>query len=195
MDRSRLIKGAAMGKKIKLFPLIALVVIVVAVICLPNLLELLRDSLAAPWAHSLHGEPTLTGRWIGELRYENIGSRAFVLEIRHDPVTGRSGNRYYARRGAFNGTAEMSDEQGYRIQYEIWGASNRDGSEIHINLRDLNRKVSAQQQPQVVDFNAVWRGKTLELTGRYEMIVYDGTSSTSNSDWPAGAVTGLLKKP
>lgn len=161
---------------------------------LPTGLELLRDMVASPWAHSLRGEPTLTGRWQGRLAYTGIGQRPFTLEIRHDPMQGRNG-QYYAKRGVFDGTAEMTDEEGYRLQFEIHGASNRDGSKVHINLRDLNRKVSARQQPLVVELNGVWHGQTLALSGEYQMNVYNGVSNAWNSDWPSGKVSGTLSKP
>ena len=161
---------------------------------LPSGLNLLWDTLASPWAHSLRGEPTLTGRWQGRLTYAGIGQRPFALEIRHDPLEGRNG-KYYAKRGAFNGTAEMTDEEGYRMQFEISGASNRNGSKIHINLHDLNRKVSSRQQPLVVDLNGVWHGQSLEVTGEYSMNVFNGVSNVWNSDGASGAVTGTLSKP
>lgn len=161
---------------------------------LPTGLELLRDILSTPWAHSLRGEPTLMGRWTGHLTYTGIGNRPIVLEIRHDPMEGRNGT-YYAKRGVFDGTAEIIDEAGDRLHFDIHGASNRDGSKIHINLRDLNRKVSPRQQPLVVDLNGVWRGGTLELSGEYSMNVFNGVSNVWNSDWPSGKVSGTLSKP
>ena len=170
------------------------IVIILLGSALPTGLEWLRDVLSAPWAHSLRGEPTLTGRWTGHLTYAGIGNRPIMLEIRHDPMEGRNGANY-AKRGAFDGTAEMTDEEGSRLQFEIHGAANRDGSKIHINLRDLNRKVSPRKQPLVVDLNGVWHGRTLELTGEYTLNVYNGVSNVWNSDWPSGQVSGTLSKP
>ena len=170
------------------------IVVVILGAWLPTGLNLLWDTLASPWAHSLRGEPTLTGRWQGRLTYAGIGQRPFTLEIRHDPVEGHNG-KYYAKRGAFNGTAEMTDEEGHRMQFEISGASNRNGSVIKIKLHDLNRKVSPRQQPLVVGLNAVWHGQSLEVTGEYSMNVFNGVSNVWNSDWASGKVTGTLSKP
>ena len=174
--------------------IIGVIVVVMLGAWLPTGLELLRDTLASPWAHSLRGEPTLTGRWQGQLMYAGIGQRPFTLEIRHDPMDGHRG-QYYAKRGAFDGTAEMTDEEGYRMQFEIHCASNRDSSKSHINLRDLNRKISPRRQPLVVELNGVWHGQTLELTGEYTLNVYNGVSNVWNSDWPSGKVSGTLSKP
>lgn len=162
---------------------------------LPRGLELLRDILSAPWAHSLRGEPTLTGQWSGQLDYQGLGKRPARLEIRHEPREGRGGRQYYEKRGGFDGSAEITDESGYRIRYSLSGRSNRDGSQIHINLHDLNRKVSPRQQALVVELNGVWHGDTLELNGEYTMTVYNGVSNVWNSDWASGKVSGTLRKP
>jgi len=168
---------------------------IVVAVCgayLPLALDFLQDIISSPWAHSFRGEPTLTGRWRGDIFYTSIGKRTITLEISHEQKDGRQIRYYYQRRGGFDGTAEIIEKDGYHSRYKLWGKSNRDGSIVHINLENLNRRASTTPQPVLNSLDGVWQGKTLVLTGTYETHVFDGKSDVWNSDWPSGKVSSTL---
>lgn len=74
---------------------------IVVAVCgayLPLGLDFLVDSVRSPWAHSFRGEPTLTGRWQGDLVLSGAGKRAITLELSHE-VQGSHRTKIYQRRG------------------------------------------------------------------------------------------------
>lgn len=160
--------------------IIVAIVVFIAIGIYPQGFRYLADVVSNPWAHSLKGEPTLTGRWRGQLKFEGRSTREMTLEIRRDVlVSHRHATRgKYARGGAFTGTADMPDEAGKMIHYEIWGKSNRSGSEVLINLRDTNRQPSTNKQTFMDQMRGSWEGTSLKLAGQYTTLLYDGKSSS-----------------
>lgn len=176
-----------------------IIAIVVALAFFAEGIGYLVDTALNPWAHSLTGQPTLTGRWRGQLHFAGRTSREMFLEIRRDPREGygtrrRSRRGRFGRQGAFTGTAQMPDEGGTLINYEIWGRSNYDGSQINIQLRDLNRQPAPKEQPLLQLLRGSWNGTTLQLNGQYSLHVYDGHGSTYEAGAPTPPVTGTLKR-
>ena len=182
----RLSKPVIIGGLILLIPL---------AVYLPKALDFVFDSFLSPWAHSFRGEPTLTGRWQGDLVYSGAGKRAITLELSHELKGSQHKRIYYQPRGGLDGTAEIIEKDGYRSRYKLWGKSNRDGSIVHINLEHLNRRVSTTPQPVLNGFDGVWQGNTLLLTGAYETHVWNGKEDVWNSEWPSGKVSSTLIKP
>lgn len=161
-------------------------------IYLPIAFDFVVDNIRSPWAHSYRGEPTLTGRWQGDLLYAGAGKRVITLELSHELKGSQHKRVYYQRRGGFDGTAEIIEKDGYHSRYKLWGKSNRDGSIVHINLEHLNRRASTTPQPVLNSVDGVWHGKTLVLTGTYETHQFDGKNDVWNSDWPSGKVSSTL---
>ena len=181
----RLSKPVIIGGLILLIPL---------AMYLPKALDFVFDSFLSPWAHSFRGEPTLTGRWQGDLVYSGAGKRAITLELSHE-VQGSHRTKIYQRRGGFDGTAEIIEKDGYKSHYKLWGKSNRDGSIVNINLEHLNRRASPTPHPVLNGFEGVWHGNTLLLTGAYETHVWNGKEDFWDSEWPSGKVSSTLTKP
>ena len=175
---------------------VAIIVVVLALAVFPEQFRYLVDSAMNPWAHSLTGQPTLTGRWRGQVNFEGRPGREMHLEIRRDPLVShrRATRGKFARHGAFTGTAQMPNEQGVLINYEVWGRANRDGSQITLHLRDLNRQPSPKEQPLLQLLHGSWGGTTLQLDGQYALDLYDGHSSKYESGAPTPAVTATLQK-
>jgi len=161
-------------------------------IYLPIAFDYVFDTIRSPWAHSFRGEPTLTGRWQGDLVFSGAGKRAITLELSHELKGSQHRRVYYQSRGGLDGTAEITEKDGYKSRYKLWGKANRDGSTVNINLENLNRRVSATPEPVLNSIDGVWHGKTLVLTGTYETHLFDGKSDVWNSDWPSGKVSSTL---
>ena len=168
---------------------------IVVAVCgtyLPLALDFLVDSVRSPWAHSFRGEPTLTGRWQGDLVLSGAGKRAITLELSHELKGSQHKRVYYQSRGGLDGTAEIIEKDGYKSRYKLWGKANRDGSILNINLEHLNRRASTIPQPVLNSVDGVWHGNTLVLTGTYETHLFDGKSDAWSSDWPSGKVSSTL---
>lgn len=152
------------------------------------------DVIAYPWAHSLRGEPTLTGRWRGQVKFDGRASREMTLEIERQPL---ESHRYatrgkYARHGAFTGWGKMLDEGGNLVRYELFGNANRSGSEVTIRLRSINRQPLPEQQAILQELKGSWKGTTLELAGNCTTALYDGASYKYNDGDPALPVSASL---
>lgn len=183
----------AILKKI-LFVAVILVLLTIAIY--PEGFRYLADVATNPWAHSLRGEPTLTGRWLGQVKFEGRSSREMFLEIRREPLVShrRLTRGKYGRGGTFTGTASMPDESGTLIHYEIIGNSNRSGSKVLINFRDTNRQPSSNKQPLMQQLRGSWEGTTLKLVGEYTTLVYDGKSSTYDAGETPMPVTTTMTR-
>lgn len=154
------------------------------------------DVFAFPWAHSLRGEPTLTGRWRGQIQFEGRTSREMHLEIERNQLV--SLRKWIGDQnsllGSFTGRAEMPDEAGNLIRYELWGSANRNGSEVSIKLSPLNAQPSPQSQPMIQELTGSWKGTQLELGGKYTMVLYDGVGSRLDVGQPTPPVVALLTR-
>lgn len=164
-------------------------------IYLPIAFDFVVDNIRSPWAHSYRGEPTLTGRWQGDLVFSGAGKRAISLELSHELKGSQHKRVYYQSRGGLDGTAEIIEKDGYKSHYKLWGKSNRDGSIVNINLEHLNRRASPTPHPVLNGFEGVWHGNTLLLTGAYETHVWNGKEDFWDSEWPSGKVSSTLTKP
>lgn len=175
---------------------VSAVVCFVAAALFPETFRYAIDVFAFPWAHSLRGEPTLTGRWRGQAQFEGRTSREMNLEIeRNQLVSLRKwiGDRN-SLHGSFTGRAEMPDETGNLIRYELWGSANRNGSEVSIKLSPTNTQPSPKSQPMIQELNGSWKGTRLELGGKYTMVLYDGVGSRLDVGQPTPPVVVLLTR-
>lgn len=148
------------------------------------------DCLFYPWAHSLTGKPTLMSNWRGQIIFVGQTNREISLRLRREPYNSGS----YPEGPTFDGTAQMPDELGNLIDYDVSGRSNRSGSEVVISLACKNRKSFPQKQAVLQELRGSWNGETLTLSGKCYLYVFDEKSATTTSTDPALAVTTTLKR-
>lgn len=148
----------------------------VAASLFPGQFRRVVDVLAHPWAHSLRGEPTLTGRWRGAIKFDNQQSRAMTLDVEREPLESyRSAFRgQLSGHGAFTGMAKLPDENGNLVHYELFGNTNRSGSEIIMRFRPLDLTPLPGQQVILQELRGSWKGTSLELSGSCSSTHYDG---------------------
>jgi hypothetical protein len=153
------------------------------------------DALSNPWAYAAADGASLTGKWSGQLNLTGQASRPFKLELRRDEMDGRKRQIRFAKTGNFDGTAQVPDEAGRVLNYEIWGHTNRSGSDITINFRPTNRQPESFKQAQWTQLKGSWQGKTLKLNGTADLVLYTTTGAVSTSaDEPLALNTQLQKE-
>lgn len=169
-----------MKKTLGRIAVISIVLFAVAAEIFPDSFRNLVDAFSYPWAHSFLGEPTLTGSWRGKINLADGTSREFDLEIERNALETVRKNQGDERslHGTFSGKAEIPDEGGNQVRYEIWGSANRSGSEVAIKLRAIDRKPLAERQVFLRELGGLWQGNSLVLRGTYSMILFDDTGST-----------------
>ncbi len=154
----------------------------------------LLDGVSYPWAHAWFGRPTLTGTWRGPINFGEYGTRSLELTLlRENYLPG--GRESYLAEGGFEGTAQMKDAQGNVFTYEIGGKANRNASVITFNFSERQRQASPEKRPSLSNgLTGSWDGQTLTLSGKAELILFDGQSSKYNSDDPTLTVTSKLNQ-
>ena len=152
------------------------------------------DYVSNPWAYAPFGGAALTGKWSGQLNFAGQSSRAFKLELRRDAMDGRKRQIRFARQGIFDGTAQVPDETGRALDYEIWGKTNRNGSDIVINFRPTNRQPESFKQAQWTQLSGSWQGAELKLKGIAELVLYSTTGALSTSEDAPLTLTAQLQK-
>ena len=175
---------------------VSAVVCFVAAALFPEPFRYAIDFFAFPWAHSLRGEPTLTGRWRGQVQFAGRANRELTLEIERNKLVSLRkwiGDRNSIH-GSFTGRAEMPDETGNLIRYELWGSANRSGSEVSIKFSPLSARPSPKSQLMIQEMNGSWKGTKLELNGKYAMILYDGLGFRPDVGQPNPPVVALLSR-
>lgn len=161
-------------------------------------LRRLVDQAWNPWAYASLGGASLTGKWKGPVEFAGRSTREMQLELWRHPMERhrRRGSVRYPRAGTFDGKAQMPDEQGNLIFYEVNGTTNRSGSVLKLNLRDTNRHPSPQKQPLLQQLYGSWDGASLRLSGQAGLEIYDGRSSRYTSeDKPVAVITTMQKMP
>ena len=161
---------------------ITVVLFVVATYLFPDTFRYLVDAVSFPWAYSFRGEPTLTGRWQGAVNFEGRASREMTMEIERATIENihKPAGDSYVLYGTFAGKAEMPDEFGNPIHYALWGRANRSGSDVSIKLSATNSPRLPALQPVLQELNGSWKGNSLELSGKYSLILYDGIGPSIN---------------
>lgn len=164
----------------------------------PQLRRMLDQALN-PWAYPSLGGTSLTGKWKGSVEFAGRGTREMQLELWRRPMQrqhSKTWSVYYPRTGAFDGKAQMPDEQGNLIFYEISGITNRSGSVLKLNLRDTNRQPSPKKQSLLQQLYGSWDGSALRLSGQASLEIFDGHSSKySSEDNPVAVITTLERLP
>ena len=151
----------------------------------------LLDGVSYPWAHAWFGRPTLTGTWRGQINFGEAGTRSLELTLlRENYLPG--GREGYLDEGGFEGRAQMKDAQGNVFTYEIGGKANRSASTITINFQESQRQASPEKRPSLHSLTGHWDGQALTLSGKADLIIFDGQSSKYNSDDPTLTVTSRL---
>ncbi|MBS1788896.1 MAG: hypothetical protein JST85_14295 [Acidobacteria bacterium] len=185
---------------------IVIVAFIVAAGIFPDTFRHLVDVVSFPWAYSFLGKPTLTGNWRGQVSFEGRPSREIKLEIermtldtlRVERNTKNSAlnvvNDHYSMHGSFAGTAEMPDELGDPIHYELSGSANRSGSEVVIKLRAVDRKFASQVQPLLQELTGSWKGKTLELNGQFSIVFFDRDGAMLDLGQPTQLASAQLTR-
>lgn len=185
-----------MKKTLSRILVISIVLFVVAAEIFPDTFRNLVDAVSYPWAHSFLGKPTLTGSWRGKINFADQDIREIDMEIERnilETIRPNHGDQT-SLHGTFAGKAELPDEHGNWIRYELWGSANRSGSEITIQLRAIDRKPLAEQQALLQELNGEWKGGTLELRGKYLKILFDGNGSSLDVDQTNLPVYALLTR-
>ncbi|MFN0109173.1 MAG: hypothetical protein ACKVZH_10010 [Blastocatellia bacterium] len=185
-----------MKKALGIIAGIALTILFLVFAIIPEHARYLLDCASNPWAHSLTGQPTLTGHWRGKLNFEGRPGREMSLEIRRDPLVShrRATRGKYGRAGLFSGSAKMPDERGNMIDYEVWGKTDRSGSDVRLNFRPLNQQPAPEKQPILLALHGVWQGTTLKLDGEYSIALFYDGGSIGNSDDPVRPITGTMSR-
>lgn len=185
---------------------VAIVSFIVAAGIFPDTFRCLVDAVSFPWAYSFLGKPTLTGNWHGQVSFEGRPSREIKLEIerrtmdtlRIERKTKDSAlnvvNDLYSMHGSFAGRAEMSNEFGNPIHYELWGSANRSGSEVVIKLRPVDEKFASEVQPLLQELTGSWKGKTLELSGQFSTVFFDRDGARLELGQPARLASAQLAR-
>jgi hypothetical protein len=152
------------------------------------------DALSNPWAYADASGNSLTGKWSGQLNLSGQASRPFKLALRRDEMDGRKRQIRFARAGLFDGTAQVPDEAGRMLNYEVWGKTNRSGSDITMNFRPTNRQSETFKQAQWTQMKGRWQGTTLTLQGAADLVLYTGQGATSTSEDAPLSLSAQLKK-
>lgn len=152
------------------------------------------DALSNPWAYPAANGTSLTGVWNGQLNVTGQANRPFKLELRRDAMDGRKRQIRFARMGVFDGTAQVPDEAGRVLNYEIWGKTNRSGTDVTINFRPTNRQPEAFKQAQWTQLRGSWHGAALKLNGTADLVLYTTTGAVSTSADEPLALTAQLQK-
>jgi hypothetical protein len=149
------------------------------------------DLLEAPWAHSISGQPTLTGTWTGE--FTTSGGTQFALYLVINRAR-RSDGRYNTQRtlGAImDGQAQWCDNTGrHADNVEISGSVptftgfNATANKVHIALMLTGQTVSGLW---VDELDGKWKGDTLTLTPH--LADWDGDNTVSTVDETAEPFT------
>ena len=154
------------------------------------------DILEAPWAHSLSGQPTLTGSWTGEFTSPSGVQFALYLVIGR---ARRSDGRYNTQRtiGAIvNGQARWCDNSGRHVENVPISGSvpaftgfNATANKVHIALM-LTGQTVAGLWPDELD--GKWNGDTLTL--HPNLANWDGNNTVSTVDESTELLTITMKK-
>lgn len=152
------------------------------------------DSVFNPWAYEADSKPALTGKWRGQLNVGGRGSREFKLELQRDSMHGRKRRMRFARMGVFDGTAQIPDETGRLLDYEVWGKTSQNGSEVVINFRPVNRQPAPVKQAHWTQLRGSWHGAGLRLNGTAELVLYTATGAVSTSEDEPLVLTAQLQK-
>ncbi len=152
------------------------------------------DALSNPWAYPAADGTSLTGLWNGQLNVAGQASRPFKLELRRDAMDGRKRQIRFARMGVFDGAAQVPDEAGRLLNYEIWGKTNRSGTDITLNFRPTNRQPESFKQAQWTQLRGSWHGAALKLNGTADLVLYTTSGAVSTSADEPLALTAQLQK-
>lgn len=154
------------------------------------------DLLEAPWAHSITGRPTLTGRWVGE--FIAPGDVRFVLYLEIARAR-RDDGRYRTERalGAFmDGQAQWCDNSGRHVEnvpisgtVPTFTGFNAAADDIHIALI-LSGQTVAGLWPDELD--GQWNNDLLTL--HPTLADWDGNNTVSTVDEPPEPLTVTMKK-
>ena len=109
-------------------------------------------------------------------------------------MKGRKRQIRFARMGVFDGTAQVPDEAGRMLNYEVWGSTNRSGSDLTINFRPTNRQPESFKQAQWTQLRGSWQGATLTLKGAADLVLYTPTGAVSTSEDNPLALNARLQK-
>lgn len=153
------------------------------------------DLLEAPWAHSISGQPTLTGTWTGEF---TSSQNQFALSLVINRAR-RPDGRYNTQRniGAIiDGQAQWCDSNGRHVENVPISGSvptftgfNATADKVHITLLLAGQTV-AGLWPDKLDGN--WKGATLTL---HPILSYwDGNNTVSTVDQPTETLTITMNK-
>lgn len=149
------------------------------------------DLLEAPWAHSISGQPTLTGAWTGEFTSSSGTQFALYLVIHR---ARRPTGRYDTQRtlGAImDGQAQWCDNTGRHADtVEISGSVptftgfNATANKVHIALMLSSQTVACLW---VDELDGKWQGDTLTLTPH--LAEWDGDNTVATVDETASPFT------
>lgn len=149
------------------------------------------DLLEAPWAHSISGQPTLTGTWTGEFTSSSGIHFALYLVIGR---ARRQDGRYNTQRaiGAIiDGQAQWCDNSGRHVEnipisgsVPAFTGFNATANKVHIALM-LTGQTVAGLWPDELD--GKWKSDTLTLTPN--LADWDGNNTVSTVDETAEPIT------
>ena len=149
------------------------------------------DMLVAPWAHSISGQPTLTGTWTGEFTSSSGIQFALYLSIGRARLPS---GRYYTPRnlGAMiDGQAAWCDNSGRHAENIPIGGSvptftgfNGIADKVHSTLILAGQTVAGLWPDE---FDGRWTGDTLTL--QPNLADWDGDNTVSTVDETAESLT------
>lgn len=132
----------------------------VAILLLPYLLLSMTD----PWALSLNGAKTLTGKWHGEIVLPTGRAATIEFDIFARPPAANSRCSISRSCVLIEGTANYCGVNSIANVAEVAGdVESRDGARFHIDLIDHEDKAD---QLKFVRISGEWSGDTLSLSSR-----------------------------
>lgn len=154
------------------------------------------DLLEAPWAHSISGQPTLTGGWTGEFTSSSGIQFALYLVINR---ARRSDGTYDTQRtlGAImDGQAQWCDNSGRHVENVPISGSvptftgfNATADKVHIALLLSGQTVTGLWPDE---FDGEWKGELLLV--RPNLSNWDGNNTVTTVDETAESLAITMKK-
>jgi hypothetical protein len=127
----------------------------------------------APWAHSIGGRSTLTGKWTGSLSAHASPGGVVSLEIirgsgaKHGGVPQMFDNSRLGGRPLLHGTATWCRPDGTTRHYTLRGSATHRGDSVTITFTPPSLPNSESQE--LMETRGVWTGATVVLTGLVQL--------------------------
>jgi hypothetical protein len=158
-------------------------------------LALAYDVVDAPWAYSLFGRPTLTGRWVGTFATPTGIRFALDLELDRSFLTGKS-NRFSGN--LISGTGRWCDDRGRHSDQNVISASTPMFSGYGATLDRVTIHLDPPTPPSLglvpVNLQGTWHRDTLALTTDLPYWTGKGYRTSSGDPDQTRPVTITLKK-